>query len=75
MKFQNVMCKVQSIIEQNNDLIHIETKLNQRMSQKSKITLLGEYMDRLIRETISMAVIDSRCTKTVYGQVWLDCYL
>ena len=32
-------------------------------------------MDTLIGETLSMAVIDSGCTKTVCGQVWLDCYL
>ena len=32
-------------------------------------------MDTLIRETLSMVVIDSGCTKTVCSQVWLDCYL
>ena len=32
-------------------------------------------MDTLIGETLSMAVIDSGCTKTVCGQIWLDCYL
>ena len=32
-------------------------------------------MDILIGETLSMAVIDSGCTRTVCGQVWLDCYL
>ena len=42
---------------------------------ESQITLLGECMDTLIRETLSMVVIDSGCTKTVCSQVWLDCYL
>ena len=42
---------------------------------ESQITLLGERMDTLIGETLSMAVIDSGCTKTVCGQLWLDCYL
>ena len=32
-------------------------------------------MDTLIRETLNMAVIHSGCTKTVCGQVCLDCYL
>ena len=32
-------------------------------------------MDTIIGETLSMAVIDSGCTKTVCGQEWLDCYL
>ena len=32
-------------------------------------------MDALIGETLSMAVINSGCIKTVCGQVWLDCYL
>ena len=36
---------------------------------ESQITLLGECMDTLIGETLSMAVIDSGCTKTVCGQV------
>ena len=41
---------------------------------ESQIALFGECMDTLIGETLSMAVIDSGCAKTVCGQVWLDCY-
>ena len=39
---------------------------------ESQITLLEECMDTLIGETLSMAVIDSGCTKTVWpGMAWL----
>ena len=32
-------------------------------------------MQTFIGETLSMAVMDSGCTKTVCGEVWLNCYL
>ena len=42
---------------------------------ESLVALFGECMDTLNGETLSMAVIDSGCAKTMCGQVWLDCYL
>ena len=29
----------------------------------------------LLDETLNLAVLDSRCTKTVCGEEWLHCYL
>ena len=40
-----------------------------------QIQLLEETMGTLIIETLSMAVLDSGCTKTVCGETWLNCYL
>ena len=40
-----------------------------------QIQLLEETMETLIGETLSMAVLDSGCTKTVCGETWLNCYL
>ena len=41
-----------------------------------QIQLLEETMETLIiSERLSMAVLDSRCTKTVCGETWLNCYL
>ena len=40
-----------------------------------QIQLLEETMEILIGETLSMAVLDSGCTKTVCGETWLNCYL
>ena len=40
-----------------------------------QIQLLEETMETLISERLSMAVLDSGCTKTVCGETWLNCYL
>ena len=40
-----------------------------------QIQLLEETMETLIGEMLSMAVLDSGCTKTVCGEIWLNCYL
>ena len=40
-----------------------------------QIQLLEETMETLVGETLSMAVLDSGCTKTVCGENWLNCYL
>ena len=40
-----------------------------------QIQLLEETMETLIGEMLSMAVLDSGCTKTVCGETWLNCYL
>ena len=40
-----------------------------------QIQLLEETMETFIDETLSMAVLDSGCTKTVCGETWLNCYL
>ena len=40
-----------------------------------QIQLLEETMETLIGEALSMAVLDSGCTKTVCGETWLKCYL
>lgn len=40
-----------------------------RSKDESKMTLVGENVDTLIEKTLNMAVIDSKCTKTVYGDI------
>ena len=40
-----------------------------------QIQLLEETMKKLIGETLSIAALDSGCTKTVCGETWLNCYL
>ena len=40
-----------------------------------QIQLREETMETLIDETLSMAVLDSGCTKTVCRETWLNCYL
>ena len=40
-----------------------------------QMQLLEETMETLIGETLSMAVLDSGCIKTVCGETWLNCYL
>ena len=32
-------------------------------------------MENFVGETLSCAVLDSGCTRTVCGKVWLNCYL
>ena len=46
-----------------------------KIKEETNITLMGECMDTLIGETLSMAVLDSGCTKTVCSKTWLNCYL
>ena len=46
-----------------------------KIKEETNITLTGECMDTLIGETLSMAVLDSGCTKTVCNKTWLNCYL
>ena len=49
-----------------------------RSSHVEYITLLNSKPDRmknLIKESFGMAVLDSGCTKSVTGQMWLDEYL
>ena len=46
-----------------------------KIKDEPNITLIGECMDKLIGETISMAVLDSGCIKTVCSKTWLNCYL
>ena len=41
----------------------------------AQIQLLEATMETLIGETLSMAVLDSGCTKTVCGETWLSRYL
>ena len=37
---------------------------------------IGEnYMSQFLSETFNTAVLDSGCSKTVCGKIWLDCYL
>ena len=33
------------------------------------------YVENFLGETLSYAILDSRCTKSVCGRVWLQCYL
>ena len=40
-----------------------------------QIQLLEETMETLIGETLSMAVLDSGCSKTVCGGTWFNCHL
>ena len=40
-----------------------------------QIQLLEETMETLTGETLSVAVLDSGCTKTVCGETWHNCYL
>ena len=40
-----------------------------------QIQPLEETMETLIGETLSMAVLDPGCPKTVCGETWLNCYL
>lgn len=40
-----------------------------------QVTLIEECMTNLVGETLSMAILDSGCTKTVCGEEWLQCYL
>ena len=46
-----------------------------KIKEETNITLIGECMDALTGETLSMAVLDSGCTKTVCHKIWLNCYL
>ena len=50
-----------------------ENQMN--IKEETNITLIGECMDTMIGETLSMAVLDSRCTKAVCIKTWLNCYL
>ena len=40
-----------------------------------QIQPLEETMETLLDKTLSWAVLDSGCTKTVCGETWLNCYL
>ena len=40
-----------------------------RSKDESKMTLVGENVDTLIEKTLNMAVIDSKYTKTVHGDI------
>ena len=33
------------------------------------------YVENFLGETLSYAILDSGCTKSVFGKVWLQCYL
>ena len=33
----------------------------------------GRYIEKFVGETLGCAVLDSGCTKTVYGSLWLKC--
>ena len=34
-----------------------------------------EYINQFVGETLNAAVLDSGCTRTVCGKLWLDCYI
>ena len=34
-----------------------------------------EYINQFVGKTLNTAVLNSGCTKTVYGKLWLDCYM
>ena len=47
---------------------------------KDKVILFNEeiencYIETFLGETINKAILDSGCTETVCGNVWLQCYL
>ena len=44
-----------------------------KIKEETNMTLIGQCMDTLIGETLSMAALDSRCTKTVRSKTWLNC--
>ena len=46
-----------------------------KIKEETNITLIGECIDILIGEALNMDVLDSRCTKTAYSKIWLNCYL
>ena len=52
----------QYIIGRN--LAQTRTKI-MKIKEEANISLVGECMDTLIGEALSMAVLDSECTKTV----------
>ena len=49
--------------------------------EEVKITLMAEHnssgieLDGLLEESIGCGILDSGCSKTVCGEVWLSCYL
>ena len=67
-----VVCE--SILHWAKDCPHSE-------SNETTITLLAtrdveeNYMINFLGETLNTAVLDSGCSKTVCGEVWLNCYL
>ena len=42
---------------------------------EEEIYLSSDNTKGLVGETINTAILDSGCTETVCGAVWLDCYL
>ena len=46
-----------------------------KIKGETNITLIGECIDTLIGETLTMAVLDSGCTKPVSCKTLLNCYL
>ena len=43
--------------------------------QHFKKDIKDEYINQFVGETLNEAVLDSGCTGTVCGKLWLDCYI
>ena len=59
---------------------HSYENMDRNKCEEVQITLMSAHMiedklDTLLKETIGYALIDTGCSKTVCGSIWLDCFL
>ena len=50
-------------------------KNQMKIKEETNIIQIAECMDTLIGETLSVTVLDSGFTNTVFTKTWLNCYL
>ena len=72
-------CLVEDDYAEKPDEIHI-TLFNQDIEgdpkyEKSLLSNTDKKMSTLVRETLGYAVLDTACTRTITGEIWLQVYL
>ena len=69
----------ESVKHMSRDCPHKYDSNNRKDKDNVKLTLFGsgenENMLKTVHESFGMAILDSGCTKTVTGRVWLEAYI